>query len=165
MKLRTLDHYISRQVYGAVMFVLFGFLALFAFFDLIRELGDLGKGDYHLRQVALYVLLSVPTHSYELFPVVVLIGSLYACLAVGFSLIYGVLNIINVMHGSFVVLGAYATIYCTQMLGLSPLVSAMIGCASFSPAAIPRSAARRRSRSPCVRSAASPPWQWRVAFW
>ena len=35
-----------------------------------------------------------------------LIGSLYACLAVGFSLIYGVLNIINVMHGSFVVLGA-----------------------------------------------------------
>jgi len=58
-----------------------------------------------------------------------LIGSLYACLAVGFSLIYGVLNIINVMHGSFVVLGAYVTIYCTQMLGLSPIISAMIGCA------------------------------------
>jgi branched-chain amino acid transport system permease protein len=58
-----------------------------------------------------------------------LIGSLYACLAVGFSLIYGVLNIINVMHGSFVVLGAYVTIYCTQMLGLSPIFSAMIGCA------------------------------------
>ena len=50
-----------------------------------------------------------------------LIGSLYACLAVGFSLIYGVLNIINVMHGSFVVLGAYVTIYCSQLLGLSPL--------------------------------------------
>lgn len=60
-----------------------------------------------------------------------LIGSLYACLAVGFSLIYGVLNIINVMHGSFVVLGAYVTIYCTQMLGLSPILSAMIGCAAM----------------------------------
>jgi branched-chain amino acid transport system permease protein len=58
----------------------------------------------------------------------VLIGSLYACLAVGFSLIYGVLNIINVMHGTFVVLGAYITIYCSQYLGLSPVISALIGC-------------------------------------
>ncbi len=58
-----------------------------------------------------------------------LIGSVYACLAVGFSLIYGVLNIINVMHGSFVVLGAYITIYCSQYLGISPLLAAMIGCA------------------------------------
>jgi branched-chain amino acid transport system permease protein len=58
----------------------------------------------------------------------VLIGSLYACLAVGFSLIYGVLSIINIMHGSFVVLGAYITIYCTQYFGISPLIAALIGC-------------------------------------
>lgn len=77
MKARTLDRYLARQVYGAVSFVLVGFLALFAFFDLIRELGDLGVGDYHLRRVFLYVLLSVPSHAYELFPVVVLIGTLY----------------------------------------------------------------------------------------
>lgn len=59
----------------------------------------------------------------------ILIGSLYACLAVGFSLIYGVLNIINVMHGSFVVLGAYTTIYGSQVLGLHPLVAALLGAA------------------------------------
>jgi branched-chain amino acid transport system permease protein len=59
----------------------------------------------------------------------ILIGSLYACLAVGFSLIYGVLNIINVMHGSFVVLGAYATIYGSQVLGLHPLLAALLGAA------------------------------------
>jgi branched-chain amino acid transport system permease protein len=58
----------------------------------------------------------------------ILIGSLYACLAVGFSLIYGVLSIINIMHGSFVVLGAYITIYCTEYFGISPLISALIGC-------------------------------------
>jgi len=58
----------------------------------------------------------------------ILIGSLYACLAVGFSLIYGVLSIINVMHGSFVVLGAYITIYCTEYFGISPLIAALIGC-------------------------------------
>jgi lipopolysaccharide export system permease protein len=77
VKARTLDRYLARQVYGAVAFVLVGFLGLFAFFDLIRELGDLGVGEYHLRRVFLYVLLSVPTHAYELFPIVVLIGTLY----------------------------------------------------------------------------------------
>jgi lipopolysaccharide export system permease protein len=77
LKSKTLSRYVARQVLGAVAFVMFGFLALFAFFDLIRELGDLGKGDYNLRQVALYVLYSVPTHAYELAPVVVLIGTLY----------------------------------------------------------------------------------------
>jgi branched-chain amino acid transport system permease protein len=58
-----------------------------------------------------------------------LIGSLYACLAVGFSLIYGVLNIINVMHGTFVVLGAYITIFCSLYLGVSPIIAALVGCA------------------------------------
>ena len=74
---RTLERYLARQIYGATAFVLFGFLGLFAFFDLIRELADLGKVNYHLRQVFTFVLLSVPTHAYELFPVVVLIGTLY----------------------------------------------------------------------------------------
>jgi lipopolysaccharide export system permease protein len=77
LKTRTLERYLARQIYGAVGFVLVGFLGLFAFFDLIRELADLGKVEYNLRQVFTYVILSMPTHAYELFPVVVLIGTLY----------------------------------------------------------------------------------------
>jgi lipopolysaccharide export system permease protein len=57
--------------------VMAGFLALFAFFDLVNELGDLGVGAYNLREILTYVALSVPAHAYELFPVVVLIGTLY----------------------------------------------------------------------------------------
>src|SRR6185369_3790183 len=68
---------LARQIYGATGFVLVGFLALFGFFDLISELGDLGKGEYDLRQVFTFVLLNAPAHAYELFPVVVLIGTLY----------------------------------------------------------------------------------------
>jgi lipopolysaccharide export system permease protein len=75
---RTLERYLARQIYAAVGFVFFGFLALFAFFDLIGELGDLGRGDYQLRQVFTFVALSAPTHAYELFPIAVLIGTLYA---------------------------------------------------------------------------------------
>ena len=75
--MRTLERYLARQIYAAVGFVLFGFLGLFAFFDLIRELADLGKVDYNLRQVFTFVLLSAPTRAYELMPVAVLIGTLY----------------------------------------------------------------------------------------
>ena len=79
MKVRipTLERYIARQVYGAVGFVLLGFLALFAFFDLIAELRDLGNGNYQLRQIFTVVALWIPGHAYELFPVAVLIGTLY----------------------------------------------------------------------------------------
>lgn len=77
MKLPVLQRYLARQIYGAVGFVLVGFLSLFAFFDLIGELGSLGNGNYHLRQIFAFVLLSVPAHAYELSPVAVLIGTLY----------------------------------------------------------------------------------------
>jgi lipopolysaccharide export system permease protein len=74
----TIRRYLAREIYGATLFVFIAFLALFAFFDLIHELGDLGKGDYRLQHALLYVLLSVPSHVYELFPIAVLIGTLYA---------------------------------------------------------------------------------------
>jgi len=76
-RIPTLERYLARQIYGAVAFVLLGFLALFAFFDLIAELRDLGRGDYQLRQIFIIVALWLPAHAYELFPVAVLIGTLY----------------------------------------------------------------------------------------
>src|SRR6266851_2435076 len=75
--LSTLERYFAQQIYAAVLFVLFGFLALFAFMNLVQELGNLGNGNYHLREIFLYVLLSAPSNAYELFPIVVLIGTLY----------------------------------------------------------------------------------------
>ncbi len=74
----TIRRYLAREIYAATLFVFAAFLALFAFFDLIHELGDLGKGDYRLQHALFYVLLSVPSHVYELFPIAVLIGTLYA---------------------------------------------------------------------------------------
>jgi lipopolysaccharide export system permease protein len=76
-KLPTLERYLARQIYGAVGFVLLGFLALFAFFDLIAEMRDIGNGGYQLRQIFTVVALWVPGHAYELLPIAVLIGTLY----------------------------------------------------------------------------------------
>ena len=74
----TLRTYLAREIYGATLFVFAAFLSLFAFFDLINELTDLGKGEYRLQHALAFVALSVPGHVYELFPVAVLIGTLYA---------------------------------------------------------------------------------------
>jgi lipopolysaccharide export system permease protein len=74
----TLRRYLAREIYGATLFVFAAFLGLFAFFDLIYEMGELGKGEYKLQHALAFVALSVPSHVYELFPIAVLIGTLYA---------------------------------------------------------------------------------------
>jgi branched-chain amino acid transport system permease protein len=55
-----------------------------------------------------------------------LLGGLYACIAAGFSLVWGVLNVINILHGSFVVLGAYLAFFAYSLLGIHPFVFAPI---------------------------------------
>jgi branched-chain amino acid transport system permease protein len=53
----------------------------------------------------------------------VVLGALYACLAVGFSLVWGVLNVINMLHGSFIILGGYITYYAWRGYGVHPLLA------------------------------------------
>lgn len=53
----------------------------------------------------------------------IILGGLYACVAVGFSLVWGVLNIINLVHGVFVVLGGYLAWLAWRHFGLHPLLS------------------------------------------
>ena len=76
--MRVVTRYLGREIYKATAFVFIAFLALFVFFDLINELDDVGKGRYRLGHAFLFVLLSVPGHVYELFPIAVLIGTLVA---------------------------------------------------------------------------------------
>lgn len=59
------------------------------------------------------------------------LGGLYACIAVGFSLVWGVLNIINILHGSFVVLGSYVAYFAYVHLGIHPFISVMIAGAAL----------------------------------
>jgi len=75
---KVYQRYLAKEIYSAVSLVLLAFLMLFAFFDLINELQSLGKGGYQLRHMGLFVLLTLPGHFYELVPIAVLIGTLYA---------------------------------------------------------------------------------------
>ncbi len=53
----------------------------------------------------------------------IVLGALYACLAVGFSLVWGVLNVINMLHGSLIILGGYLTFFSWHRFGINPLLS------------------------------------------
>lgn len=59
------------------------------------------------------------------------LGCLYACIAAGFSLVWGVLNVINLMHGSFIVLGSYLAWVAYNGVGLSPWITVLIAAPLF----------------------------------
>lgn len=71
-----LDRYIGRAVVASIFTVLFVLLGIFAFFDFIDELEDLGRGNYGLLEAVHVVVLGLPGLGYQLFPIAALIGSL-----------------------------------------------------------------------------------------
>lgn len=70
--------YLAKEVAAAVMLVLVAFIGLFSFFDLIGELRDVGKGAYRFQHALAFIALRIPARAYELMPIAVLIGALYA---------------------------------------------------------------------------------------
>ncbi|MFZ9102799.1 MAG: LPS export ABC transporter permease LptG [Burkholderiaceae bacterium] len=75
---RTFERYVARGIYGRIGFVLLGFVGLFALFDLVAELEDIGRGSYRIQEAMQYIALRIPAMSYELMPVATLIGALWA---------------------------------------------------------------------------------------
>jgi len=53
-------------------------------------------------------------------------GSVYALLAMGFSLIFGVARIVNVAHTAFYMLAAYCIYYGTHKLGVNPALCMLV---------------------------------------
>jgi lipopolysaccharide export system permease protein len=76
--MKLLTRYLRREVYASIALVFAALIMLFALLDLINELNSMGRGDYRLGYVLLFVALTIPGHIYELFPVAVLIGTIFA---------------------------------------------------------------------------------------
>src|ERR1051325_2836552 len=56
----------------------------------------------------------------------VLTGGLYAMFAAGLSLAFGVMRLVNVAHGDFIVLAAYLALVAMTALGWPPLLTLLI---------------------------------------
>lgn len=55
----------------------------------------------------------------------VLLGSMYAIVSVGLTLIFGIVRVVNFAHGEFLMLGMYAAYLLSAKFGLHPYVSAL----------------------------------------
>ncbi|MFH1906063.1 MAG: branched-chain amino acid ABC transporter permease [Chloroflexota bacterium] len=53
----------------------------------------------------------------------ILVGGVYALMSSGLTLIFGVMRVINVAHGAFLIFGAYCTYWLFRLTGLDPLIS------------------------------------------
>ena len=108
--MKTLRRYLASEVIAATGLVMLALLMLFAFFDLVEEMKDLGRGGYRMRNIALHVLLSLPTHVYEVFPIAALIGTIFALAQLVASTEYTVIRTSGVsvsrFSGALLLIGA-----------------------------------------------------------
>jgi len=56
----------------------------------------------------------------------VLLGGIYALAALGLSLVFGIMDVVNLAHGHLLMIGGYVAIILLAMLGLSPLVGMLV---------------------------------------
>lgn len=75
--MKVLNRYIGLEVIKGAGVAALVLLSLLNFFSFTDELGDLNKGNYHLKQVFVYLLMMSPRNFYELLPSAALIGSLF----------------------------------------------------------------------------------------
>lgn len=66
------------------------------------------------------------TNAVDIIMTGLILGGIYALIAVGLSLQYGVGRVLNVAHGEFIILGALATYTMYTVLGVNPLVAIAI---------------------------------------
>lgn len=59
------------------------------------------------------------------------LGSIYALVALGYSMVYGIVKLINFAHGDIIMIGAYATFLLMIVVGV-PLWAAVVGSILFS---------------------------------
>ena len=54
------------------------------------------------------------------------LGSVYAIIALGYSMVYGIAKMLNFAHGDVIMIGAYIAFCATQYWGMSPLLGVLI---------------------------------------
>jgi branched-chain amino acid transport system permease protein len=53
----------------------------------------------------------------------IVLGGVMSLAAAGFSLIFGVMNVLNLAHGAMILIGTYLGYVCMKLLGLDPLIA------------------------------------------
>jgi branched-chain amino acid transport system permease protein len=60
-----------------------------------------------------------------------LLGGVYALMASGLTLLFGVMGVVNLAHAAFIVVGAFFSFFLWQLLGVDPLISMVLALPVF----------------------------------
>jgi lipopolysaccharide export system permease protein len=74
--MKILQRYLATHLMWTTALALFVLVALFAFFSLIDQLEETGRGNYGVFQAVTYVFLTLPRLAYELLPIAAVIGAM-----------------------------------------------------------------------------------------
>ena len=76
--MRTVRHLLYRDITASVAFVALAFLSLFYFIDFVDQLDQVGRSGRTAWHASMAAAYDLPGHFYELFPIAVLIGTIYS---------------------------------------------------------------------------------------
>jgi lipopolysaccharide export system permease protein len=76
--MKTVRRLLYRDIVSSVLFVAVAFLSLFFFIDLVDQLDGIDRRGYTVTAAVLSAVYALPGHAYELMPIAVLIGTIYA---------------------------------------------------------------------------------------
>ena len=54
------------------------------------------------------------------------LGSVYAIIALGYTMVYGIAKMLNFAHGDVIMIGAYTALIAMSQAGLSPVIGVLI---------------------------------------
>jgi lipopolysaccharide export system permease protein len=90
--MRTVRRLLYREILGSTAFVMAAFLGLFFFIDLVSSIDKVGRDGVTIGHVLMQCLLQMPGHIYELMPITLLIGAIYALARLAQSSEYTILR-------------------------------------------------------------------------
>ena len=76
--MKKLDLYIGSSILGSLVLVVTVLVVLFSFLEFVSQLDDVGKGDYQLKDVFLFIGLTLPRRILDMMPISTLLGSIVA---------------------------------------------------------------------------------------
>ena len=122
--MRTVRQLIYRDVFWSVFFVAVAFVSLFFFIDFVDEVERVGHNGYTLLFAAVSALLEQPGHVYELFPIAVLIGTIYSMARLAQSSEFTILRTAGLGPGrALSLLGAIGLLFAALTFSLGEYVT------------------------------------------
>ena len=82
------------------------------------------------------------------------LGSIYALIALGYTMVYGIAKMLNFAHGDIIMVGAFAVVTTVSMLGFPPIlaIAASIVCCVVLGVCVERIAYKPLRKSPLPQS-------------